>query len=100
MAEVIKRAEAAAEIKTVILSLEESSDFDSTALDALLEGEARLKRSGRTLLLARVKDGIKDVLRSAGAGRLDEACFWSVADAAAAAGGKLVRVGGVEPPRA
>jgi len=104
LAEVTSRAEVAPEIRTVILSLEESSDFDSTALDALLECEAGLKRSGRSLLLARVKDGIRDVLLTAGAGRLAEACFWSVADAAAAAGRgekeKLVRVGGVEPPRA
>jgi MFS superfamily sulfate permease-like transporter len=104
LAEVTSRAEAEPGIKTVILSLEESPDFDSTALDALLECKTRLKLSGRTLLLARVKDDIKDVLRSAGAVRLAEACFWSVADAAAAAGQggqeKLVRVGGVEPPRA
>ena len=100
MAEVIKRAEAAPEIKTVILSLEESPDFDSTALDALLEGEARLKRSGRTLLLARVKDGIKDVLRSAGAGRLARRVSGVSRMPLRRREEKLVRVGGVEPPRA
>jgi MFS superfamily sulfate permease-like transporter len=107
LAAVAAQAEADPAIKTVILSLEESPDFDSTALDALLECAARLERSGRILLLARVKEHIKDVLQTAGASQLVASCFWSVADAAAAAvrqskddDGKLVRVGGVEPPRA
>jgi len=75
--------------RTVILSLEESADFDSTALDALLEFAAGLQVAGRRLLLARVKDEVMDLLRAAGAGELasHEACFWSVADAFAAAEG-------------
>jgi MFS superfamily sulfate permease-like transporter len=74
-------------ISVVILSIEESPDFDSTALDALLECQARLEKTGRSLLLARVKEDVRDLLRAAGAVQLanDSCCFWSVADAFAAA---------------
>jgi MFS superfamily sulfate permease-like transporter len=74
-------------ISVVILSIEESPDFDSTALDALLECQARLEKAGRSLLLARVKEDVRDLLRAAGAVQLanDKCCFWSVADAFAAA---------------
>ena len=74
-------------ISVVILSIEESPDFDSTALDALLECQARLEKTGRSLLLARVKEDVRDLLRAAGAVQLanDKCCFWSVADAFAAA---------------
>lgn len=87
LAQVADRADADAAIRVVILSLEESPDFDSTALDALLECQARLQKTGRSLLLARVKEDILDLLRAAGADRLanDDRCFWSVADAFAAA---------------
>jgi MFS superfamily sulfate permease-like transporter len=94
LAEVTGRAEADKAVKTVILSLEESPDFDSTALDALMECQARLKISGRVLLLARVKESIKDVLRTAGESALAEACYWSVADADAAARGRAGAGGG------
>jgi MFS superfamily sulfate permease-like transporter len=87
LAQVTGQAEANAATKVVILSIEESPNFDSTALDALLECKARLERTGRSLLLARVKEDIRDLLRAAGADRLasDDCCFWSVADAFAAA---------------
>ena len=65
---------------TVIVSLEESSDLDSTALEALIEFDQRMCRRGRNLLLARVRDPVRDLLR---AGR----CYYSVADAADAAAG-------------
>jgi len=77
----------------VILSLEESPDLDSAALDALIECQARLKTTQRVLLLARSKENIRDLLRVAGAGELasDASCFWSVADAFAAAVWRLRR---------
>ncbi len=85
------RLTAAPAIKVVILSLEESPDLDSTALDAMLEFDAQLRLAGRSMLLARVKEDIRDLLRTAGADGLasDDACFWSVADAFAAARGRL-----------
>ena len=83
LAMVANWAEADPAIKVIILSIEESPNFDSTALDALLECEARLQKTQRSLLLARIKEDVRDLLRSAGADRLasDDCCFWSVADA-------------------
>ena len=67
----------------VILSVEESDDFDATALDALVEFDARLTRAGRTLFLARVKDEARELLARTDARHLatPERSFWSVADA-------------------
>jgi MFS superfamily sulfate permease-like transporter len=47
---------------TIVLSLEESFDVDSTALDALLEFDQRMAGQGRTLRLARVHDRVRDLL--------------------------------------
>jgi MFS superfamily sulfate permease-like transporter len=87
LALVTQWAEANSDIRVIILSVEESPDFDSTALDALLEFQAHLKKAGQTLLLARVKGEIRDLLHAAGAAQLasDDCCFWSVADAFTAA---------------
>jgi MFS superfamily sulfate permease-like transporter len=80
-------AEADATVHIIILSLEESPDFDSTALAALLECDGRLQKAGKKLILARVKDTIRDLLGHAGAHDLasETRNFWSVADAFAAA---------------
>jgi MFS superfamily sulfate permease-like transporter len=87
LATVSNWVDADAAIRVVILSVEESPDFDSSALDALLEFYARLHTAGRHLLLARVKEDIRDLLRAAGADRLagEQNCSWSVADAFVAA---------------
>lgn len=69
---------------TLVLSLEESPDLDSTALECLLELDARLAASGRRLVLARVKERVRALLQQAdphGLGSGDR-LFWSVADAA------------------
>ncbi|RTL44187.1 MAG: SulP family inorganic anion transporter [Burkholderiales bacterium] len=70
----------------LVLSLEESSDLDSTALECLLELDRRLTGRGQLLLLARVKEPVRALLRQSqpdGLGR-EARLFWSVADAAAA----------------
>ena len=87
LAVITQWAEADTVIRVIILSLEESPDFDSTALDALLECQVRLEKTGRTLLLARVKEDLRDLLRVAGSEWLasDDCCFWSVSDAFKAA---------------
>lgn len=70
-------------VHTVVLSLEESSDLDSTALECLLELDARLARQGGRLALSRVKDRVRELLQRCdpqglgGPGRL----HYSVADA-------------------
>jgi MFS superfamily sulfate permease-like transporter len=70
-------------LRTVILSLEESADLDSTAVDCLLELDMALRRQNITLLLARAKTTVRELLQVCnpqGLGREDR-LFWSVADA-------------------
>lgn len=68
----------------LVLSLEESSDLDSTALDCLVEFDERLKRNGVRLQLARVHDHLRDLFRRAGQETLIERSSFSVADAVVA----------------
>ncbi|MES2057274.1 MAG: SulP family inorganic anion transporter [Pseudomonadota bacterium] len=70
-------------ITTVIVSLEESFDVDSTAVDALIEFDARLRINGARLLLARVRDGVRDLLTAAGSHDLAARSSYSVDDAVA-----------------
>jgi MFS superfamily sulfate permease-like transporter len=80
MAEVGKRLDGS---RTLVLSLEESADLDSTALECLLELDLRLRRAGQQLVLARVKEPVRALLKLGapeGLGR-EGACYWSVADA-------------------
>ena len=71
--------------RVVIVSLEDSFDLDSTALDALLELDARLKTRGTRLVLARVHDELRDLLAKVGATDLLTNCAFSVDDAVALA---------------
>ncbi|MEO7688651.1 MAG: SulP family inorganic anion transporter [Sphingomonas sp.] len=73
-------------LREVVLSLEESFDLDSTALDALIEFEARLCKSGMTLRLARAHDPVRDLLAVAGAEALVRRSSYSVDDAVRAIG--------------
>jgi SulP family sulfate permease len=81
--EVVTRVGSRSAVRTVILSLEESSDLDSTAVECLLELDLHLRSGGRRLILSRVKEPVRDLLSRwdpqglGAAGRL----FWSVADA-------------------
>ena len=87
MAEVLRQAGERAGVHTVILSLEESADLDSTAVDCLMELRHSLQAAGKTLLLARVKTTVRELLSRVdpqGVGQ-DAQLFWSVADAVAAA---------------
>lgn len=65
----------------VVLSLEESNDLDSTAIDALSEFAQGLSAIGKRLVLARVHDRVRDVLVAAGLGDLASHSTHSVADA-------------------
>jgi len=69
----------------LIVSLEQTYDLDSTALDALVEFDRMMSRRRVRVRLARVRDHIRDVIRAAGAGRLVDHCYYSVADAVEAA---------------
>jgi len=82
----ISRAAAAdPSVRVVVLSLEESFDIDSTALEALLEADERLRARGQTLRLARARDPLRDLLRATGADDLVGRCDYSVDDAVTAA---------------
>lgn len=72
-------------VRIVILSLEESHDLDSSALDGLIEFDHRLAQRGIMLLLARSRDHVRDLLAAAGATSLVERSHYSVADAVDAA---------------
>ena len=83
MTDVTARAASRANLRCVIVSLEESADLDSTAVECLMELDHRLRATGLQLLLTRVKDPVRELL-----GRIDAKglgapgrMFWSVADA-------------------
>jgi MFS superfamily sulfate permease-like transporter len=83
-----RRVEASAGVHTVILSLEESADLDGTSIEALREFAVAMRRCGVTLLLARVKDPLRDLLRRVAPAELPPRCYqaWSVDDAVRQAG--------------
>ncbi|MGH8080935.1 MAG: SulP family inorganic anion transporter [Lysobacter sp.] len=69
--------------RRLVLSLELSPDLDSTSLEALIDFDVWLKARGIALTLARLKDGVRSLLRRAqlpgeAASALD---YWSVDDA-------------------
>lgn len=61
----IERA-TSAETRVVVLSLEESYDLDSSAVDVLGESATRLKARGQRLILGRLKDPVRELLAAAG----------------------------------
>ncbi|MDF2385595.1 SulP family inorganic anion transporter [Nostoc ellipsosporum NOK] len=82
-AEIARRTLAGPGARAVVISLEESSDIDSTALDALLDFDRAMAAKGFALRYARVHDRVRDLLHTAGADALVARCDYSVADAVA-----------------
>ena len=72
---------ASSDARALIVSLEESADLDSTALDALIEFDAATAKRGVRLQLARTHDRVRDLLRRAGATGLTARTSYSVDDA-------------------
>lgn len=68
-------------VSSVILSLEESFDLDTTALDQLLEFDRTLKQNGYRIEYARVHDHLRELLERAGEMELLGRCHYSVDDA-------------------
>jgi hypothetical protein len=66
----------------LILSLEQSSDLDSTATSNLIELNAALTKHNVVMLLARVKDPVRLLLLKTAPDLFQGKLFWSVADAA------------------
>ena len=67
----------------IVLSLEESDDLDSSAVEALAELTKTLAAQSKTLHLARVHDRSRAVLNAAGMNQLADSAGFSVADAVA-----------------
>ena len=80
--EVLDRVKMRTGVRAVVLSLEESADLDSTAVECLMELDQALRRDGKILLLARAKTTLRELLGRwdpQGLGNADR-LFWSVAD--------------------
>lgn len=85
LATIAAEAEKDPAIQVVILSLEETFNLDSTALEAIQETDRRVAATGRTFLLARARDPVRDILSAAGADNLVSRAYYSVEDTAEAA---------------
>ncbi len=82
---IVERFRAEPGVEAVVLSLEESFELDSTALDALVEFDQAVAARGVLLQLARVHDHVRDLLVAAGARGLLSRSSYSVDDAVEAA---------------
>ncbi len=72
-------------IRIAVVSLEETFELDTTALDALLEFDTRMRTLGIGVQLARVRDSVRDLIKRAGATDLLTRISFSVDDAVVAA---------------
>jgi MFS superfamily sulfate permease-like transporter len=74
-------------VHALIISLEESPDIDGTTVEALGDFAATLQRRGVRVLLARLKEPVRDLLLRAALPQLPASCIagWSVDDAVIAA---------------
>ncbi|MDW5316728.1 SulP family inorganic anion transporter [Rhizobium sp. PL01] len=77
----------------VVVSLEESFDLDSTALDALLEFDTTVRASGKRVQYARVHDRARDLIETA-APEIAGRCSVSVDDAVSAVLSQASSTGG------
>ncbi|MBB4567632.1 SulP family inorganic anion transporter [Rhizobium leucaenae] len=84
--EILSRSRGETGLKAVVLSLEESFDLDSTALDALTEFDGAMHIAGIRLQFARVHDRVRDAMAIAGIEDLENRCSFSVDDAAVVVG--------------
>ena len=84
-----QRVEERQGLRRVILSLEESPDLDSTALEALADFAAWVGAQNIALCVSRLKDDVRTLLLHAALPQLPEQAlsYWSVADAAFAESG-------------
>jgi len=100
LARIVATVERNPATRVVILSLEETFDLDSTALEALIEFDTRLAAAGLELRLARARDPVRDLLAAADAADLVARASYSVDDAVARAeaGATPPAVGFPPPP--
>lgn len=85
LAEVQRRFTCSNDVHILIISLEQSANLDSTAAECLIELANELKRQNKVLLLARVKDPIRQLLLKLAEAQFKDTLFWSVEDAVVSA---------------
>jgi MFS superfamily sulfate permease-like transporter len=85
LASIAERLASEPDLRSAVVSLEETYELDTTALDALLEFDVRMKRLGVRIHLARVRDNVRDLIKRAGAADLLTRISFSVDDAVVAA---------------
>lgn len=83
LGEVARKARLNDAARGIVVSLEETFDLDSTALDALQEFDVTMGKSGRAVVYARVHDRVRDLLAAAGTGDMAARSAYSVDDAVA-----------------
>jgi MFS superfamily sulfate permease-like transporter len=83
LAVIARRVLARPDARMVVVSLEESNDLDSSAVEALGEFCATMAANDRRVVLARAHDAVRDVLAAAGMDVLASGATFSVADAVA-----------------
>ena len=73
-------------VHALVLSLEESPDLDSTSIEALVGFATQMQQWGLTLVLARTKDAVRELLGRVDSSALPASAYaaWSVDDAIAA----------------
>jgi SulP family sulfate permease len=83
MAELLRRVRAVSGVHTLVISLEESPDMDSTAVESLIELRLHLSQLGVKLLLSHPTDPVRELLAHCDPQGLGEPTrtFFSVADA-------------------
>lgn len=70
-------------VRAVVISLEESIDLDSTALDVLIEFDAAMRAKGVKVRFARLHDRARDLMVASGVPDLQARASYSVDDAVA-----------------
>ena len=84
LAAIARGTRADPQARAIVISLEESFDLDSTALEVLIEADAALRAAGIAVRLARAHDQVRDLLAAVGADDLAARSAYSVDDAVAA----------------
>jgi sulfate permease, SulP family len=81
VAELKLRLKSKSDSQVLIISLEQSADLDSTAAECLIEFADDLKKQNKVLLLARVKDPVRQLLLKLANEQFVGKLYWSVEDA-------------------
>lgn len=81
---IAREARGTPQLHAMVVSLEESVDLDSTALDALLAFDRQMNGLSFAPRYARVHDRVRDLLQASGAHALIARSYYSVSDAVAA----------------